>query len=149
VKTVECDTGAIMESRNKGEAMPPSILEVHSLVTKYGDNLDDARKLARWIHDNLGPDTPLHFTRFHPDWQLTDVPPTPIKTLEKAHAAAKEEGLRYVYLGNVAGHQLENTYCPECNALLVGRWGFHIEEWCITKNKKCPDCGAEIAFRDH
>ena len=119
------------------------------LVTKYGDNLDDARKLARWIHNNLGPDTPLHFTRFHPDWQLTDVPPTPIKTLEKAHAAAKEEGLRYVYLGNVAGHQLENTYCPECNALLVGRWGFHIEEWRITKNKKCPDCGAEIAFRDH
>lgn len=119
---------------------------VDLLVTKYGDNLEDARNLAKWVHDNLGANTPLHFTRFQPDWKLNDVPPTPIETLEKAHAIAKEEKLRYVYLGNVAGHPLENTYCPECNALLIKRYGFYIEEWRIV-NKKCPECGTEIFYR--
>lgn len=135
---------ALLEMKRRGIHIEITDL----LVTKYGDNLDDVRRLARWVHDNLGPNTPLHFTRFHPDWRLTDVPPTPIEHLERAYTVAKEEEMKYVYLGNVAGHSLENTYCPECNDLLIKRWGFHIEEWRI-KDKRCSQCGAEIFYLDH
>ncbi|MFQ6134348.1 MAG: AmmeMemoRadiSam system radical SAM enzyme [Nitrososphaerales archaeon] len=135
---------AMLEMKRRGVHIEVTDL----LVTKYGDSMDDVRRFARWIHDNLGPDTPLHFTRFHPDWLLTDVPPTPVETLERAHATAKEEGIRYVYAGNVPGHPLENTYCPGCNELLIKRWGFHIEEWKI-KDRLCPRCGAKIFYIDH
>lgn len=118
------------------------------LVTKYGDNMSDVKRFVRWVHDNLGPDTPLHFTRFNPDWLLIDVSSTPIATLERAHAVAKEEGMRYVYIGNVSSHPLENTYCPECGELLIKRWGFNIDEWLI-KDKRCHRCGAEIFYIDH
>jgi pyruvate formate lyase activating enzyme len=115
------------------------------MVTKYGDDMDDVRKLARWICERLGPDTPVHFTRFHPDWQLRDVTPTPVETLEKAHVTAREEGLRFVYVGNVPGHRLENTYCPDCGELLVERHGFQIERWNIEKGG-CHRCGESIPF---
>jgi pyruvate formate lyase activating enzyme len=132
---------AMLEMKRKGVHIEITDL----LVTKYGDNMEDVRRLAKWVYDNLGPDTPLHFTRFHPDWLLTDVPPTSVKTLEKAYTVAKKEGIRYVYVGNVSGHSLENTYCPECNKLLIKRWSFHIEEWKI-KNRQCPRCGAKIFY---
>lgn len=132
---------AMLEMKRKGVHIEITDL----LVTKYGDNMDDVKRFVKWVYDNLGPDIPLHFTRFHPDWLLTDVLPTPVKTLEKAHTVAKEEGMRYVYVGNVSGHRLENTYCPECNELLIKRWSFHIEEWRI-KNRQCPRCGAKIFY---
>ena len=116
------------------------------MVTKHGDSIEDAQTLARWVFENLGPDTPLHFTRFHPDWLLTDVTATPVKTLERAHIAAKEEGLRFVYIGNVPGHPLENTYCPGCAHLLVERHGFQITKWTISGGA-CPECGEEFPYR--
>ncbi len=115
------------------------------LVTKYGDNLNDVRSLVRWIYDSLGPNVPLHFTRFHPDWLLTNVIPTPVKTLERAHAIAKNEGMRYVYTGNIMNHSLENTYCPECNEILIKRFNFYIKDWKIV-NGKCPFCHYKIYY---
>jgi len=94
--------------------------------------------------ENLGPDTPIHFLRFHPDYQLLDVPPTPVEVLEKHAAIAKEEGLRYVYIGNVPGHNLEHTYCPQCGTPVIKRIGFDIVDIRLTEDNRCRNCGAKI-----
>ncbi len=117
-------------------------LEVTDLIVPgIGDNLDSARKLARWIYDNLGPDTPIHFLRFHPDYNMMDTPITPVRTLEKHYEVAKKEGLRYVYIGNVPGHPAENTYCPGCNALLIERTGYDIGAYTLDDEGRCRSCG--------
>jgi pyruvate formate lyase activating enzyme len=69
---------------------------------------------------------------------------TPVESLERAHSIAVEEGVRYVYAGNVPGHRLENTYCPDCGELLIGRYGFTVNKYRITPDKRCPRCGLEI-----
>jgi pyruvate formate lyase activating enzyme len=114
------------------------------IVPKIGDNIEEARKLCKWIFENLGPDTPIHFLRFHPDYKLMHIPHTPVKTLEKHCKVAKEEGLRYVYIGNVPGHPLENTYCPECGAIVIERFGFEIRGWYLDENNCCKNCGYKI-----
>ena len=116
------------------------------IVPQVGDSLDAARKLSRWVNDNLGPDVPIHFLRFHPDYKMMEFPWTPVQTLEKHCAVAKEAGLRYVYVGNVPGHPLENTYCPGCGAVAVKRYGFDITGWYLDKDNKCKKCGAKIAI---
>jgi pyruvate formate lyase activating enzyme len=114
------------------------------IVPEVGDDLGAAKKLSSWIYDNLGPDTPIHFLRFHPDYKMTNLPPTPTKTLEKHHKVAKEVGLNYVYIGNVPGHPLEHTYCPECGAIAVERMGFDITGWNLDARNCCKSCGNEI-----
>ena len=98
------------------------------------------------VFDNLGPDTPIHFLRFHPDYKLIHLPATPIKTLEKHHEIAKSVGLNYVYIGNVPGHPLEHTYCPACGKVVVERFGFDIGEWHLDQQNRCTYCGNEIAI---
>lgn len=117
------------------------------IVPKRGDSLDRIRELAMWIKDNLSEDTVFHLLRFHPDYRLTDIPSTPIATLEKAYETAKETGLHYVYIGNVPGHRYENTYCPNCNELVVKRFSFEITKWNLTKDNRCPACGHNIAIK--
>ena len=117
------------------------------IVTKYGDSIDDLKMLAEWVRDYLGPDTPFHILRFHPDYMLTDVPATPLNTLEKACEVAKETGLNYVYLGNVPGHRYEHTYCPNCGERVIERFGFYVTRWRLTEDKKCPNCGQEIPIK--
>jgi pyruvate formate lyase activating enzyme len=114
------------------------------IVPEVGDDLAAAKKLSSWIYDNLGPDTPIHFLRFHPDYKMMNLPPTPIATLEKHHKIAKEVGLNYVYIGNVPGHPLEHTYCPECGAIVVERMGFDITGWNLDARNCCKSCGNEI-----
>ncbi len=116
------------------------------IVPKVGDDLNEARKLSRWICDNLGPETPIHFLRFHPDYKMMDFPSTPAKILEAHHKVAKEEGLKYAYLGNVPGHPLENTYCPECRNIIVKRYGYEINGWYLDKDNKCSYCGAQTSI---
>ncbi len=116
------------------------------IVPQVGDSLQAARKLSRWVNDNLGADTPIHFLRFHPDYKMMEFPWTPVETLEKHCAVAKEEGLRYVYIGNVPGHKLENTYCPGCGAIAVKRYGFDITGWYLDRDNKCKKCGEKIAI---
>jgi len=117
------------------------------IVPEVGDSMEDLRKLVKWIIENLGDETPFHVLRFHPDYQMIDYPPTPVSTLERAAKIALEEGLKYVYIGNVPGHRLEHTYCPECKALLVRRFGFEILEWNLTENMTCPKCGSKINIK--
>jgi pyruvate formate lyase activating enzyme len=114
------------------------------IVPKVGDNLEYARKLSKFIYDEFGPEMPMHFLRFHPDYKMMDYESTPVKTLEKHYQIAKEEGLKYVYLGNVPGHPWEHTYCSECNKIVVKRYGFDIQGWNMDKNNKCNFCGNQI-----
>ncbi len=131
---------ALVELKRKG-----IFVEVTDLVVpQIGDNLEQARKLCRWIVDNLGPDTPVHFLRFHPDYELIDLPWTPIETLEKHVQIAKEEGLRYVYIGNVPGHPYEHTYCPSCGKVVIKRYGFDILEVNLTEDNRCKYCGYRV-----
>mgnify|MGYP001567753073 CR=1 FL=1 len=116
------------------------------IVPQVGDSLDAARHLYKWVYDNLGPDTPIHFLRFHPDYKMMEFPWTPVETLEKHCAVAKEAGLKYVYIGNVPGHPLENTYCPGCGAIAVKRYGFDITGWYLDKDNKCKKCGTKLSI---
>jgi pyruvate formate lyase activating enzyme len=113
-------------------------------VNGLGDNTEDALHLASWIRDNLGEDTPLHFTRFHPDYLMRDYPPTPVSTLERHYETARNAGLNFVYIGNVPGHPFENTYCPNCGRELVRRFGFSILRYDIGKDGRCPYCGRDM-----
>src|SRR5712664_173633 len=131
----------ILEIKNKTKVH----MEFTDLVIpEVGDNLDDARTLSRWLYDNLGPDHPIHFLRFHPDYKMMNIPHTPVKTLEEHCKVAREEGLRYVYVGNVPGHPWEHTYCPECNSIAIKRYGFDITGWNLDKQNRCAHCGYHL-----
>ena len=105
-------------------------------------NDDDAgfRGLAQWIKTNLGPDVPLHFTKFHPAYLLKNHSSTPVSTLERAKAIADAEGLHYVYIGNVPGHAAQNTYCPRCRKMLIERAGCTISQMFVGNDSTCPHC---------
>ncbi len=123
-------------------------IEITNLVVpKSGDSIEKVKQLATWIRDALGKDTPFHLLRFHPDYQLTTIPATTIETLEKTYVAAKDAGLNYVYIGNVPGHTCENTYCPNCNEMLIKRYSFEITKWNLTRDMRCPVCGHEIPIK--
>lgn len=115
------------------------------LVPKYGDSMTHLRDLATWIRENLGEETPFHLLRFFPNYELIDVPQTPVSTVEEARKIAVDVGLRYVYAGNIPGHPWENTYCPQCHELLIERHGFNVRKWVITPDKNCPKCRTKIA----
>jgi pyruvate formate lyase activating enzyme len=122
-------------------------IEITDLVVpEIGDNLKEARTLSRWICENLGPDTPMHFLRFHPDFKLSHLPWTPAETLERHYQVAKAEGLKYVYVGNVQGHPFESTYCAGCGAVVVKRYGFDITGWYLNEENNCLKCGEHISI---
>ena len=114
------------------------------IVPRVGESVEATRHLARFVRENLGPETPFHLLRFHPDYRMMDFPETPVATLERLHRVAKEEGLEYVYLGNVWGHPLEHTYCPKCGAIAVERLGFTIRSWNLDPENRCRACGHRI-----
>ena len=117
------------------------------LIPGENDSADEIEAMCRWILRELGPDTPLHFTAFHPDWKLLDRPPTPALTLVAAREIALQAGLHYVYLGNIHTTNGATTYCPQCHAALIRRDGYQIAEYRITETGTCPDCEATIAGR--
>ncbi len=133
----------LLEMKRKG-----IFIEITDLIVpKYGDKMEYVRKLTRWIVENLGPETPFHLIRFFPSYMLTNLPSTPIETLEKAAKIAKEEGLQYVYIGNAPGHPLESTYCPSCGKLVIQRYGFEILKWNLAEDNRCIYCKAKINIK--
>ena len=96
--------------------------------------------ICKWIVDKLGENTPVHFSRFHPDHNITDIPKTPMNTLMKIYDVAKETGILYPYLGNVSHGDYENTFCPKCGNVCITRSGYYIITDGFTGNK-CLKCG--------
>ena len=119
--------------------------EVTNLVIPtYTDDMGMIREMCKWMVANIGPDYPLHFSRFTPMYKLKSLPPTPVKTLEDARKIAMEEGVKYAYIGNVAGHKAESTYCPKCGKTVIERTGYVIKEKNL-QNGSCRFCGEKIA----
>ena len=110
------------------------------IVPEVGDSLVYAKKLSKFVYDEFGPEMPIHFLRFHPDYKMMEYPSTQVETLEKHYEVAKSQGLKYVYLGNVPGHKWEHTYCSACNKIVVKRYGFDIQEWHLDDNNRCEYC---------
>ncbi|MFA5118070.1 MAG: AmmeMemoRadiSam system radical SAM enzyme [Candidatus Omnitrophota bacterium] len=114
------------------------------LIPGYNDNKDEIALMCDWIKENLGADTPLHFSRFFPMYKLLSISPTPAEALQTARQTANSRGLKYVYIGNLPGNQGEHTYCPRCRKVIIKRIGYFIAENNI-KNGACAFCGEKIA----
>jgi len=111
------------------------------LIPGENDFAVEIEAQSAWILENLGPDVPLHFTAFHPDWKLTDRPPTPPQTLRTARRIAVNAGLRYVYTGNIHDPTGQATHCHVCGAVLIGRDWYDITAWNLSMEGRCAECG--------
>ena len=120
-------------------------LEITTLLIP-GENDSDAEldEMTRWIAERLGPDVPLHFSAFHPDWKMTDRPATPPATLTRARRIAMRNGLHYVYTGNVHDKAGGSTWCPGCGALLIERDWYELGRWGLTPAGECMECGRPV-----
>ncbi len=111
------------------------------LIPGENDSEAEVEALSRWVMERLGPDVPLHFTAFHPDWKMRDTPPTPPATLTRARRIARAAGLRHVFTGNVHDPAGQGTYCHACGALLIGRDWYDITAWNLPADGRCAGCG--------
>jgi len=109
------------------------------VIPTLNDSDKELNDMCSWIYENLGPDVPVHFSRFHSTYKIKNLPPTPTKTLEKARNIAIESGLNFAYTGNVPGHPGESTYCPDCKEVLIKRVGYTILQYSLNGNK-CGNC---------
>ncbi|RMH38563.1 MAG: AmmeMemoRadiSam system radical SAM enzyme [Deltaproteobacteria bacterium] len=116
------------------------------LIPGHNDGEDEIARECDWIAETLGPETPLHFTAFHPDYKMLDVPRTPPETLLRARRQALAAGLRHVYTGNILDRASQSTYCADCGALLIDRAGYTIRAYRLVDGR-CPDCGHPLAGR--
>ena len=116
---------------------------INLVLPTANDEEGEVRSMVRWIRDTLGPMTVLHFTRFRPMYKIRNLPPTPVSTLKACHRLAREEGLHYVYTGNVPGLPQGNTYCHHCGRLLIERYGLYSVDLHF-KDGRCPRCGTDI-----
>jgi pyruvate formate lyase activating enzyme len=101
--------------------------------------------MTRWVVEHLGPDVPMHFTAFHPDWRMLDRPPTPPATLSRARRIATRNGVRFAYTGNVYDPPGQSTSCPACGVIVIGRDGYEITAWALDAEGRCRACGARCA----
>jgi len=113
------------------------------VIPTLNDSSDEIRRMAKWLLDHMGPDVPLHFSRFHPTYRLNNLPPTPIATLDRARKIAMDAGLHFVYVGNVPFHEGEHTYCPGCGKVVIKRVGYRTDVSNL-KDGACRACGRKI-----
>jgi len=113
------------------------------LIPTLNDGIEEIKRMCGWIVNELGPDVPVHFTRFHPSYKLLNLPQTPVKTVEMARDEAVKAGIRYAYVGNVPFHDYGHTYCHACKTKLIERVGFRVNST-LGADGKCPKCAAAI-----
>jgi pyruvate formate lyase activating enzyme len=133
----------VLNTMNRVKALGKWLEVVYLVIPTLNDSDADIRGAARWMKMYMGTEVPLHFSRFIPLYQLKDLPPTPVATLERCYEVAREEGISFVYVGNAPGHKHESTYCPGCGKLLIERLGFEVSKN-LLKEGKCPGCGRVI-----
>ncbi|MDO8718749.1 MAG: AmmeMemoRadiSam system radical SAM enzyme [Polaromonas sp.] len=117
------------------------------LIPGHNDSDEEITAMCRWIMKELGPDVPWHFSAFHPDHKMPDIPATPASTLIRARNIAMKEGLHFVYTGNVRHQEGDTTYCPGCHAALIERDWYQIQQYRLTPAGCCPVCGSAVAGR--
>jgi len=117
------------------------------LIPGENDSDEELEKLTRWIVEHLGPDVPLHFSAFHPDYRLLDIPATPPETLKRARQIAIGNGLRYCYTGNIQDADGQSTYCHQCGQMLIERDWYRLGEWNLDPTGRCNQCGTACAGR--
>ncbi len=121
-------------------------LELTTLVIPdENDSAAELERMTQWVVEKLGPDVPMHFTAFHPDWKMRDKPRTPVSSLLLARDIALKNGIRYAYVGNVHYKAGDSTYCHDCGKLLMGRDWYQLSEWNLDENGACLNCGAKCA----
>jgi pyruvate formate lyase activating enzyme len=114
------------------------------LIPGHNDSSEEIEAMTKWVVEHLGADVPMHFTAFHPDWKMLDVPPTPAETLTRARGIALANGVRYAYTGNVHDKGGESTYCHHCGGLLIGRDWYVLSDWNLTADGRCTSCGTPL-----
>ena len=115
------------------------------LIPGLNDSEKELEEMTQWVVENLGPDVPMHFTAFHPDWKMRDIPPTPTATLINARRIAIKNGVRYAYTGNVHNEAGDSTYCHHCGGKVIGRDWYNLTAWNLDSNGKCKACGTTCA----
>ena len=115
------------------------------LIPGKNDSEKELDEMTRWVVEKLGPDVPMHFSAFHPDWKMMDVPPTPKQTLIRAREIAMRNGVHYAYTGNVHNAAGDSTYCHHCGETLIGRDWYVLTDWKLTADGKCATCGTPCA----
>jgi pyruvate formate lyase activating enzyme len=114
------------------------------IIPTLNDSAEETAAMAKWLVGHMGPDVPVHFSRFHPIYRLNNLPITPIETLDRARKISMDAGLRYVYVGNVPFNEGESTYCPSCHKVVIKRIGYNVDAAGL-KNGACAACGTKIA----
>jgi pyruvate formate lyase activating enzyme len=115
------------------------------LIPDHNDSSSELEEMSEWIVENLGPEVPVHFSAFHPDFKMRDVPRTPPSTLRRARQIAMDSGVRYSYVGNVHDKAADSTWCHQCGELLIGRDWYELSEWNLTDDGHCTHCGVRCA----
>jgi pyruvate formate lyase activating enzyme len=115
------------------------------LIPEKNDSPQEIKAMCQWIANNLGVDVPLHFSAFHPDWKMRDIPNTPSETLLRARKIALEQGLQFVYTGNIHDTQSQSTYCPHCHQLVIERNWYVLGKYALSRQGDCLFCGKKIA----
>jgi pyruvate formate lyase activating enzyme len=133
----------VLDTAIRAKELGLHIETVTLIIPGLNDSMEEMGKLIDWVITNLGPDTPMHFTRFHPDFHMTEKSATPIKTLEKIYELAKNKGLMYPYLGNVGGHKYEHTYCPKCGKIVIKRERYSVNTDNLDE-ARCANCNESI-----
>ncbi len=138
--------GAVLETLEYLKHQTDVWLEITTLlIPGENDSPAELDRMTRWVVERLGPDVPMHFTAFHPDWKMRDHPLTPRETLLRARDIAIKNGVRYAYVGNVRGAEASSTYCHGCGELLIGRNSYSLLEWNLSAEGSCSRCGTPCA----
>jgi len=114
------------------------------VIPGYNDSQDEIEQFSNWVHDDLSPNVPVHFTRFHPDYLMTDVPITPADIMIHCRTIGIEAGLEYVYTGNMIAEGTSDTVCPECGTTVVKRTGYLVKKTALRKDGRCSVCGHDL-----